>query len=453
MLVQQCTATGWSEAQACPGDQRCRGEACVDPTAEQLAHIGFAQEYVDAQVAQSAWFEPIDGAPLMQAAKNVILDGDGSDIPYLYAMRSIHLGVRQGHQSLYDATCDAPLMPIQSSSRFGVCARPYGDSLVVTFAEPGNALGLEAGDVVLADLEEAAKRPMCGASSPSDSHRRTAAASTFFGNVPAGTELTVERGGETLTVVVPDTHDSVPTNCQDPLGRDIAFNAQSYVRPDGVAVIRLPRFFPIDMSFPQNPTPEEIQALIDHMQQAVLTAFEQVSDAPAIVWDARSNGGGITPVGLAIVSGMPGAQAMEISYCQYRLPDTNPPAFSTQTYAHYQVTPGGPFAYTGNVAVLIDGLDYSAADYFPYAVSRATDVLLVGTPTAGAYGASSINIEFAGPPWLGVSLDANRCVDEQGQPLEGRAVEPGLEVEYDPADLANGIDTVLEAAVSALVTQ
>jgi C-terminal processing protease CtpA/Prc len=172
-----------------------------------------------------------------------------------------------------------------------------------------------------------------------------------------------------------------------------------------------------------------------------------------MVWDARSNGGGITLVGLAIVAGMPGAQAMGISYCQSRIPGSNPPAFSSQSYAHYQVTPGGPFAYTGKVAVLIDGLDYSAADYFPYAVSQATSALLVGTPTAGAYGASSVEIEFAGPPWLGASLDLNRCVDATGAPLEGRAVEPHLQVEYDPADLAAGVDTVLEAAVAALLAE
>lgn len=453
LLVQVCAEGAWSEAVPCAGQQRCRVDSCVDPSAAQLAHLGFARAYVDAQLSQSAWPEPLDGPALYDGAETIILDGDGSTMPYLRAMRSIHLGVRQGHQSLYDASCDAPLMPLQSTSRFGVCGRPYGDSMVVTFAKSDNALSLEPGDLIEGPdlLEEAARRPMCGASSPSDSHHRTAAASTFFGHVPAGTELTVQRAGESFTITIPDTHDAIDTNCTDPLGRDIAFNAQSYIRPDGVAVIRLPRFFPIDMAFPQNPTPEQIQALMDHMQQAVIDAFEPVKDAPAIVWDARSNGGGITPVGMAIASGMPGAQAMDLSYCQYRIADSNPPSFSSQTYAHYQITPGGPFAYSGKVAVLIDGLDYSAADYFPLAVARATDALLVGTPTAGAYGASSVQIDFAGPPWLGASLDVNRCVESAtGQPLEGYGVEPDLHVEYEPVDLAAGVDTVLETAVSAL---
>ena len=38
-----------------------------------------------------------------------------------------------------------------------------------------------------------------------------------------------------------------------------------------------------------------------------------------------------------------------------------------------------------------------------------------------------------------------------GTPLEGMEVIPDIVVEYDPADLAGGVDTVLEAAVEALL--
>ncbi len=38
-----------------------------------------------------------------------------------------------------------------------------------------------------------------------------------------------------------------------------------------------------------------------------------------------------------------------------------------------------------------------------------------------------------------------------GTPLEGMEVIPDVVVEYDPADLAGGVDTVLEAAVGELL--
>jgi hypothetical protein len=46
------------------------------------------------------------------------------------------------------------------------------------------------------------------------------------------------------------------------------------------------------------------------------------------------------------------------------------------------------------------------------------------------------------------NYDVNRCVDaDTNEPLEGTAVEPDLPLEYDPEDLAAGVDTLLEAAV------
>jgi C-terminal processing protease CtpA/Prc len=143
---------------------------------------------------------------------------------------------------------------------------------------------------------------------------------------------------------------------------------------------------------------------------------------------------------------------MDISACRARIEGSDPPSFTSSTYAEYAVEPGGPFAYTGKIAVLIDGLDYSAADYFPYAIQQAAPgTLLVGTPTAGAYGGSGPQLTIDGPPLLYGTYDPNHCEDAEGMPLEGRSVQPDLLVEYDPSDLAAGVDTVMEAAVAALL--
>jgi hypothetical protein len=385
----------WAAAVDCDGEMVCRDGACAPPTAKQLG---------------------------------------------------------QAETAAASGSCRSTSIYAQDTSRFGVCGRPHGDGIIVTYARAGNPLGLRPGDVVVqagadrrpALLEAAARRPVCGASSPSASHRRTSAAASFFGTVPAGMELTVApaAGGPERTLVVPSTNGPV-VSCQDPLGRAIDFEARAERRPDGVAVIRLPRFYRLA---PVSQT--DVNALIAQMTDAVRVEFDKVKDAPAIVWDLRANYGGITPVGLAIASGMPTARSTALSYCRYRPPGAT--TLDPQRYAEYAVTrtTTGPFAYAGRVAVVIDGLDYSASDYFAYAVRTATDTKLVGSATAGAYGGSGPQKPLGGTPAVSVTVDVNRCFDAADLPLEGRAVEPHVPVEYDPADLAAGRDTLLEAAVA-----
>jgi C-terminal processing protease CtpA/Prc len=279
--------------------------------------------------------------------------------------------------------------------------------------------------------------------------RRTSGAASFFGVVPAGTKLTVRSpSGATRDVTVPAEADATVTSCYETFGRSRAVYAEATVRPDGVAVIRLPSFFPWDKPFPQTTDPAVLQQFIADYQAEVVAVFDTVKNAPGIVWDVRANGGGITTVGLAIASGFPTARATTVSYCRARarggslLPDR---------YAIYDVAPGGPFAYAGKVAVVADGLAYSAGDYFPYAVLRATDVPVIGSATAGAFGASGGNLSVMGPPSLTAIYDANRCLDAMNDaPLEARPPTPTIPIDYEPADLAAGKDTLLERAVLAL---
>jgi C-terminal processing protease CtpA/Prc len=157
-------------------------------------------------------------------------------------------------------------------------------------------------------------------------------------------------------------------------------------------------------------------------------------------------------VGLAIASGFPGATAGNLTTCNARVPDSVPASFGTQDYATYALTPGGPFAFAGKVAVLTDGLNYSAADYFAYVTRHATSAILVGSTTAGAFGASSANFTVdSASPALSFTYDINRCVSlPDRSPLETKGTEPSLVVEYAPADLVAGKDTVLETAIAQL---
>ena len=448
------------DSAACPGDQACREGACADPTSRQRTQLAAVEAMIDALAEHSAWHASVDAALVKSEARRAIFKGDGSAAAYVAASWRALNAYPQGHQGLFS---EAPsvcgkIAPYQYGSRFGVCGRPVTGGLVVTVASANNKLGLRAGDVITAVdrdqgealLEAAYLRPVCGGTFPSKEGRRHAGAASFFGTVPAGAKLAVRApGGATREVVVPATADARLTDCTDVFARSRQIYAEGSVRPDGVAVIRLPSFWPWDKQAPT--TEPEFTAFVDAYRAEVVKVFQTVKTAKAIVWDARGNTGGITPVGLAIVSGFPSARATAISYCRTRTPGSSPPSWEAERYAEYSVTPGGPFAFAGKVAVLTDGLAYSAGDYFPLAVNKASDAVLVGSPSAGAYGGGRAPISLAGPPALEANYDPTACFDAAtNKPLEGNPPPPTLAAEYAPADLAAGKDTVLERAVSAL---
>lgn len=445
------------ELQSGPEDA---GQAPIEPTERMRSQAASVASALDALSSQSAWHVPVDVEAAKARERASILSGDGSDATFFAsAWRAVNT-FPQGHQGFFSQTpgiCGKSI-PLQSRSRFGVCGRPSASGVAVTFAASGNRLGLARGDVVVraggdegdALFEAAYLRPICGAVYPSRSGRRHAGAASFFGTVPAGMKLTVRSpSGTTRELVVPAEPDAEETDCREVFHRSISLYADASIRPDGVAVIRLPNFLPFDKA---PPTTEAGFASYEADYQAKLVAiFDTVKHAPAIIWDARGNEGGITPVGLAIVAGFSSARATELSYCQTRVAGSSPPSFDGPRYASYVVAPGGPFSYAGKVAIVTDGLAYSAGDYFPFAASQASNVAVVGSPTAGAFGGGAGPISIPGPPSLGATFDPTGCFRaSDGAPLEASPPSPRVGVEYDPKDLAAGIDTVLERAVVEL---
>jgi C-terminal processing protease CtpA/Prc len=313
---------------------------------------------------------------------------------------------------------------------------------------PSNPLGLVAGDEILA-IDDAAgqamldatlARPTCGNSGiASASNRRARAGTTVFAGVKVGTKVTIKHvDGTTETKAVEQV--SRPVDCRDPFGRQGKYIAKATTRPDGAAVLHIPSFYP--MNFDEN----DPEGSVAKLQAAIKTEFDKVKSAPYLVIDVRANGGGSTPIGLAIAAGMPGATAANLAHCQSRVPYST----SYENDFDYTLEPGSEFAYTGKVAVLSDGNAFSATDYFIHTVKRATSAIVVGRPNAGAYGGSSYEVEISDGPGVIVYPDAWRCTDPTGKPLEGQTVTPDIEQDLAPADLAQGLDSDVEAAVARL---
>jgi C-terminal processing protease CtpA/Prc len=195
----------------------------------------------------------------------------------------------------------------------------------------------------------------------------------------------------------------------------------------------------------------DIDAYMAALTDIYAAEFDKVrEDAVAVVWDVRGNIGGASPVGFAIAGGMPGAHEVAIARCTTKVPGSSPPEFY-ELGPDYDLTPDPRFAFEGPVAVLIDGLAISAADYFARAVRLGTDALLVGRPSAGAYGGGGAYESLYEPLGLIAAYDPYRCNDVDGRALETHSVEPDVWVEYAPADVAAGRDTVLETAVARLL--
>ena len=434
-----------------------------EPTAEMIAQADELAKMVDYLSENTAWHSPIDWEKLKADGKKAIFEGDGSSDSFFAALYGAFVSVPQGHQGLYLASGCGTKVPMMAYAQRGACGRPHANGIVVTHARAGNPLGLVAGDVVtkvgtLAGrgvLTELAARPMCVTSRPDESFTQTSTAATFADLLREGETIEVTSvNGAKRTVTVgkrPGKTLQDAVECSDPFARDRSIPVESFVRPDGIAVIRLPGFIDPEQTFPTSGSEEDYLAYKAAFETKIKTAFDKVKDARAIIWDVRGNGGGLTMVGLGIASGFPGATAGEISYCQAREQGSSPATFDSFKYAEYALEPGGQFAFAGKVAVLIDGMNYSAADYFPLAIKSKTSALLVGTPSAGAFGATSDSKIFAGPPKFTVAVDLNRCsLASNDTPLEGHGVEPHIVVEYDANDLAAGKDTVLERAVSEI---
>jgi hypothetical protein len=466
LRVQTCeqrgTGTAFSDAAECPGDQTCRSDVCQDPSARQLAQAASIDALIDALAPQTGWHGSVDAGAVKARERKVLLKSDGSDNAFFSAAWHTMNAFPQGHQSLFspDAGVCGKGMANQQTSRFGVCGRPSSGGLAVTFARSGNKLGVAVGDVVMsagsesgdALFEASYQRPVCGGVFPAASGHRYAGAASFFGNVAAGTKLRVRRpDGATREVTVPAEKDIGSTDCTDPFARERQIYAEAKVRPDGVAVIRLPSFYPFDKQLPPNPTQADFDAFTAAYQDEIQKVFDTVKTAPGIVWDIRGNTGGITKVGLAIISGFTTARKTAVSYCRTRTTGSSPPAYDAARYAIYGVDPGGPFAYAGKVAVVSDGLAFSAGDYFPFAVAKSSDVPVVGSASAGAFGGGNGPIALDGPPRLSANYDPTACFDGvTDKPLEGAPLPPKVAVEYDAKDLAAGKDTIVERAVAEL---
>lgn len=394
----------------------------------------------------------VDTTKLEADALGLLRTG-GADLDegFWLAVRKVHHAYPVGHLQIYPLDtkkCGTPELPTQATSFVDACTQPFEDHAVVTVVGSTNPLGLAPGDEIVevdgkqgqAMLDASFEHPMCGAGSTNAASRRALSATSLLGTIHAGSTITVKHRDGKIDVKTVDKL-AKPKPCSDPFGRVATTAATATLRPDGAAVLRIPSFFPRDFD------ESDPEGSIDRFTNAIKAEFDKVKDAPMLVIDVRANSGGATLVGLAIAGGMPGMKAGPIAQCRERVPHE---ATYTSDFG-YELTGDPRFAYTGRVAVLSDGMAFSATDYFIRTMRLATDAVLVGRPQAAAYGGSTGEVKIDKGPGLLVVPDPWRCTDPSGKTLEGDSVKLDIEQDLSPSDLAQGRDSDLEVAIGLLL--
>lgn len=470
-------------AEACGEDQICSEDACVDVSAVLQQQATAVRQYADDLRDFHGYVGTVDFEQLKADAIAKIFAGDESDYTLSKAVFAIFKAVPQGHGaigfgSLDYADCFDPegLASLGNSSWYGVCARSAGDASILTFAPDGNVLGLNPGDKVIGAVKDGetwsapnflsriGEEPLCAASHPSASSQADFSATNIFALVDEGDSLEVERVNGTIETIAVPARAKASIGCSDPFRRAsrTSFFTTSQ-REDGVVVAVLPTLGNhADHPFPAQLTLASYRGWVADAINLINADLEQYTGITGLVWDIRGNRGGAPEYGMALM-GTLGASEGNLGNCYGRVVASDPVAFdetASQYPFPYQIFADSPvpsIAFDGNQAVVADGIAVSAADWLLYRAD-ALGIPTFGHGGSGAYGyttgPSYVNKSIApvADVHLGISsyIAGMKCLDSEDNVLEGRA-PIGTVVDFTPEDLANGVDTQIEAAAAAVL--
>ncbi|MEO7652906.1 MAG: S41 family peptidase, partial [Bryobacteraceae bacterium] len=161
-------------------------------------------------------------------------------------------------------------------------------------------------------------------------------------------------------------------------------------------------------------------------------AIGRFARAPGIVIDMRGNSGGIGIMAGGLAGWLIDRQNVHLGTMYMR-----------QTPLHFVVNPRRP-AYSGRVAVLVDGASASTSEIFAGGLQDLGRARIFGTRTAGAALPSLIERL---PNGDGFQYAAANYISAGGKELEGNGVTPDEVVVHTRESLLAGRDAVLDAAL------
>lgn len=170
-------------------------------------------------------------------------------------------------------------------------------------------------------------------------------------------------------------------------------------------------------------------------------AVDGVRQTRALIVDVRHNTGGHRPVIEAFVSRFLTQPQAGLTAYLLGEPLPAPP-----------VRPGGSFQYTNPIVVLINGVSFSGAEAFAEMMRQLPHVTVMGDTTGGGSGGADNRapgvVRLPNGAEVGFPTVDLRRYD--GMPWEWLGIPPDIRVRQTRADLANGRDMQLEAAIELL---
>jgi len=160
-------------------------------------------------------------------------------------------------------------------------------------------------------------------------------------------------------------------------------------------------------------------------------------DADGLIIDLRQNRGGVNPGVDYLASKLniePGVLGVELSRNGER--------------REWAYPGGGPAAYPGRVAILVDEASGSASEVFAGAMQEIGRAVILGrTSYGGVLNSTQIPLPTGGV----LQIARFDMTTAKGTRIEGRGVVPDIPVKISRADLYRGKDTVIERAIAALL--
>jgi carboxyl-terminal processing protease len=166
----------------------------------------------------------------------------------------------------------------------------------------------------------------------------------------------------------------------------------------------------------------------------IRTAIREMNDAPGIIIDLRGNPGGVGAMANG-VAGMLETTQVSLGVMKMRTGHIN-----------FVVFPQ-PGAYTGPVVILLDGASASTSEVFAAGVQELGRAIVVGERSMGAALPSQI-IQL--PTGARLQYAVADFKTPKGVLIEGRGVQPDVEVALTRRALLEGHDSQLEAAIEQI---
>lgn len=231
-------------------------------------------------------------------------------------------------------------------------------------------------------------------------------------------KLQVQRGAQGLEVTVQ--------------GQQISLLQLPYlkVRPDGVAVLRIPSFTGYNQVGPR---------IHDLVREA------QAKGAKEMVVDLRGDGGGLLSECLVGAGAFVGDTFRRLKGPSYQSEEGyRNGAYFNGAFRNYRVNAA---TWTGPVNVLVDNKTASCAEYFAFDLQDRLGANVIGQPTAGVGNTATQVLPLS--DGSGIQITTAQAQRADGTPYPDH-VTPNIRLADDFKALANGQDVVLERAVQLL---